>query len=236
MSFLFDIAKGILEDTTREVKSGRIVKNAGTAVVAGLAGAAIMKSMTKSNPSPVAYPQEYPQGPQNMSQSLPSMPVSAVGPTAPAAPIFSFYAIIEGVKRGPYNEVQFKRLIENDLANANTMVWKDGMTEWIPAGQVKMMEHLFTKQPPQQPQTQQPAQQVAPVMPQVPQQNAYYVNFNNQMVGPFNTQQLQHFAQTGEFNQQMYVWCEGMPEWKTAGNVEELAAFFGPAVPQMPTE
>ena len=226
MSFLLDIAKDILEDATDGLTSSsgrRLMRNAGTAVAAGLAGAAMIHGMNKNQPNPTITP--YPQ----MSQDAPP-PLPAASPLTPAAPVFSFYAIIEGVKRGPYNEIQFKRLVDNDLADANTMVWKDGMTEWQPAGQVKMMENIFSKQP----ISQQPAQPAAPAMPQMPQQKAYYVNLNNQMVGPFNTQQLQHFAQTGEFTQQMYVWCEGMPEWLTAGNVEELSALFGPAMPPMP--
>ena len=95
-----------------------------------------------------------------------------------------------------------------------------------------MMENIFSKQ--SQQENSQPAQPAAPAMPQMPQEKVYYVNLNNQMVGPFNTQQLQYFAQTGEFTRQMYVWCEGMPEWLTAGNVEELSAFFGPDMPPMP--
>ena len=237
MGFIFDIAKDIIEDATDGLKSStgrRFMRDAGAAVAAGLAGAAMMRGMNKNqpNPTPAAYPQGYPQMPQAMPQGSPP-PAPAVS-TAPAAPIFSFYAIIEGVKHGPYNEIQFKRLVDNNLAAANTMVWKEGMTEWKPAAQVKMMEHIFSPHSTQQAQAEQPAPQAAPAMPQMPQMKAYYVNLNNQMVGPFTTQQLQQFAQTGEFTQQMYVWCEGMPEWLTAGRVEELAPLFGPAMPQMP--
>ena len=235
MGFLLDIAKDLIEDAADEftgTSGRRLVRNAGTAVAAGLAGAAMMRGLNKNQPypNPSAYPQGYPQMPHNVPPLNPAMQQ-----VAPAAPVFSFYAIIEGVRRGPYNEIQFKRLVDNDLANADTMVWKEGMTEWQPAAQVKMMEHIFSNQPhSQSEQAQQPAQPAAPAMPQMPQQNAYYVNVNNQMVGPFTAPQLQHFAQTGEFNQQMWVWCEGMPEWKTAGDVEELAKLFGPAMPQMP--
>lgn len=239
MGILIDLAKDLLDDATYELTgtSGRrLVKNAGTAIAAGLAGAAMMRGINKNQPypNPSAFPQGYPQMPQNVPQG--PQPSPTMQQVAPAAPVFSFYAIIEGVRRGPYNEIQFKRLVENDLANADTMVWKEGMTEWQPAAQVKMMEHIFSKQPhsQSQQQSQQPTQPATPAMPQMPQQNAYYVNVNNQMVGPFTAAQLQHFAQTGEFNQQMWVWCEGMPEWKTAGEVEELAKFFGPAMPQMP--
>lgn len=227
MGILLDLAKGIIEEATDELtsaRSRRFVRDAGTAVAAGLAGAAMMRGMNKiqQNPTPAAYPQM----PQNMPQPAPAM-----SQVAPAAPIFSFYAIIEGVRRGPYNEIQFKRLVENDLADANTMVWQEGMAEWLPAAKVKMMEPVFNKN--SQQQSQEPAQP-DPAMPQMPVQKTYYVNLNNQMVGPFTKQQLQQFVQTGEFTQQMYVWCEGMPEWLTAGNVEDLSSLFGPAMPQMP--
>ncbi len=234
MGFLLDIAKDILDDATSELTSGqRLIRNAGSsvgsAVAAGLAGAALMRGINKNqpNPTPAAFPQAQPGTP-------PPVPVAST--MAPAPPVFSFYAIIEGVRRGPYNEVQFKRLVDNNLADATTMVWQDGMAQWLPAGDVKMMDKLFSKNKGQQPaqgQAQQP--QPTPLMPQMPQQKAYYVNVNNQMAGPFTTQQLQQFAQTGEFTRQMYVWCEGMPEWLTAGNVKELASLFGPAMPQMPT-
>lgn len=231
MGFLLDIAKDILDDATDELTSGRLVRNAGstlgTAVAAGLAGAAMMRGMNKNQPYPT--PSAYPQVPQGMAPGAPP-PAPLASPAAPAAPVFSFYAIIEGVRRGPYNEVQFRRLVENDLADASTMVWKEGMTEWQPAAQVKMMEHIFNKNA----QAQNAAPPAPPAAPAVPQSKAYYVNLNNQMVGPFTTSQLQQFAQTGEFTQQMWVWCEGMPEWKTAGDVEELSSLFGPAMPQMP--
>ena len=231
MGFILDIAKGILEDATDEMTNGRKLArtagNIGTAVAAGLAGAAMMRNMNKNQPYP--NPTAYPQGYQQMPQGTPPL-APAVSTATPAAPIFSFYAVIEGVKHGPYNEVQFKRLVDNDLADANTMVWQEGMTEWKPAGQVKMMERIFSPQA----QAEQPAQQATPTTPPMPQQKVYYVNLNNQMVGPFTTQQLQQFAKTGEFTQQMYVWCEGMPEWLTAGNVEELSSLFVPAMPQMP--
>ena len=232
MGLILDIAKNIIEDATDDLTSGRRLVNAGTAVAAGLAGAAMMRGLNKNQPYP--NPSAYPQGNQQMPQNVPqgAQPYPPMRPIAPAAPVFSFYAIIEGVKHGPYNEIQFKRLVENELANADTMVWQEGMTEWLPASQVKMMEHIFSTQ--SHNQSEHTAQPAAPAMPQMPQQNAYYVNVNNQMAGPFTAQQLQHFAQTGEFSQQMWVWCEGMTEWKTASDVEELAKLFGPAIPQMP--
>lgn len=226
MGLLFDLAD-LIEDAAdgfsgsslrRHTRS--LAAGAGLAAAAGLAGAMIAKSQSQNQPNPT---------PAAMPQNLPPLPVINQAP--PTAPTFSFYAIIEGEQHGPYNEVQFKRLVDNDLANAETQVWQEGMTQWMPAGQVEMMAKLF---PNQQQQEAAPAPQV-PQMPQMPQQKAYYVNVNNQMAGPFTSQQLQIFAQTGEFTQQMYVWCDGMPEWLTAGQVPELAQLFTNVAPPMPT-
>ena len=45
------------------------------------------------------------------------------------------YASIDNEQHGPYDEIQFKRLIENHLIDASTLVWQDGMPDWQPAGQ-----------------------------------------------------------------------------------------------------
>jgi len=234
MGILKSLAKDLLADTIVDnipsvslKKHGKkIAAGAGIAAAAGLTGAMLGRKTSQSGMAPAAQvPEDVPPLPAQSAAAVPSLPS---GPPAP--PAFSFYAMIEGKQRGPYDELQFKRLVENDLASASTLVWKEGMSDWMPAGEVKMMASIF----PQRPQVAAaPPAPAAPAMPQMPQR-AYYVNLNNQQVGPFNVQQLQHFAQTGEFTQQMFVWCEGMPQWLAAGAVPELAGIFGPAMPQMP--
>jgi len=162
---------------------------------------------------------------------LPSQPTPTTGFGAPPPPpVFAFYAMIDNVQRGPYNEIQFKRLVDNELASGDTLVWTEGMLDWKPAREVKMMSRIFPKQ-------KNIATNPTPAMPQMPQvleQSIYYVNINNQQAGPFTMQQLKQFAQTGEFTQQMYVWKEGMPQWLIAGQVQELASLFTPQMPPMP--
>lgn len=51
----------------------------------------------------------------------------------------------------------------------------------------------------------------------------FYINANNQQEGPI---ELSEFADHG-VTDQSFVWCEGMTEWKRAGDCEELADFFG---------
>ncbi len=63
---------------------------------------------------------------------------------------------------------------------------------------------------------------------------SYMVATNGQQSGPYNMQQLQQLAQNGQLTSQTYVWKQGMANWIPAGQVQELANLFPPAVPGMP--
>ncbi len=69
--------------------------------------------------------------------------------------------------------------------------------------------------------------------PPPPPQIQYNISVNGQQSGPFNWQQLQQMAQSGQFTKDTYVWKQGMANWELAGNVQELASLFG-AVPPPP--
>jgi len=239
MGLFFDLAKDLIADSAADIakkvateKGKKIALGAGVAAATGIGAAATGALLNKKRKatSPALAPPVLPQGnmppavPLYTSSALPSIPQATGRPAPPVPPKFSFYAMIEDVQRGPYNEVQFKRLVDNGLADADTLVWKEGMDDWLPACEVKMMAKLF-------PQHQK--QVSAPAMPQMPQ-TGYFVNVNNQRVGPFTVPQLQQFAQTGEFTAQMYVWCEGMAQWQEASSVAELEGLFAPQMPTMP--
>lgn len=63
--------------------------------------------------------------------------------TPPPPPAFSFYAMIENKQQGPYNWIQFKRLVDNDLVSKNTYVWCEGMSQWQYAKDVPEMAEFF---------------------------------------------------------------------------------------------
>ena len=78
----------------------------------------------------------------------------------PPPPAFSFYALIENKQYGPYNKIQFKRLVDNDMVNMDTLVWKEGMAQWQAAKDVPDLEEFFPKKsnqtPPPPPTTMGP--------------------------------------------------------------------------------
>lgn len=78
----------------------------------------------------------------------------------------------------------------------------------------------------QQPQQAPPIPGGAPVPPPVPVAVQYSVAINGQQYGPYNVQQMQQMAQSGQINASTLVWAPGMPQWVAASSVTELAKLF----------
>ena len=56
----------------------------------------------------------------------------------------------------------------------------------------------------------------------------YYIGKNNQRQGPYPVEKLLSYGVTPD----TLVWCSGMPGWKRANEVPEVAALFAPPQPQ----
>ena len=97
---------------------------------------------------------------KEISESVKSADVSK--PTVPPPPpTFSFYALIDNKQYGPYNKIQLRRLVDNDMVSEKTLVWKEGMDNWTPAKDVPEMEEFFPQKnssipPPPPPSPQGP--------------------------------------------------------------------------------
>lgn len=101
---------------------------------------------------------------KEISESVKSVDVSK--PTVPPPPpTFSFYALIENKQYGPYNKIQFKRLVDNDMVSEKTLVWKEGMDNWTPAKDVSEMEEFFPQKHPSTPPPPPPSPQGPPPPP-----------------------------------------------------------------------
>ena len=85
-----------------------------------------------------------------------------------------------------------------------------------------------------QPQ-QVPAIGGAAVPPPMPTSVQYTVAINGQQYGPYNVQQMQQMAQSGQINASTLVWAPGMPQWAAAGSVPELSQLFMATPPPMPS-
>ena len=89
-------------------------------------------------------------------------------------------------------------------------------------------------QPSQQPLQTPPMPNGAPVPPPMPNPVQYMVAINGQQYGPYNMQQMQQMAQSGQINTSVLVWAQGMPQWVAAGSVPELSQLFMATPPPMP--
>ena len=69
--------------------------------------------------------------------------------------------------------------------------------------------------------------------PPTPPVSLYMVYSDGNQSGPFNLQQLQSMVQNGQLTKDTHVWKQGMANWATAGNVQELSSLIG-AVPPPP--
>lgn len=78
-----------------------------------------------------------------------------------------YYLIINENQKGPFAR---EELLAQGLT-PTTMVWRDGMADWLPANEVAELQDLFYQQPQSQPtKCVQPGQQQYPQYPQYPQQ------------------------------------------------------------------
>ncbi|HNY44290.1 MAG: SPFH domain-containing protein [Bacteroidota bacterium] len=73
----------------------------------------------------------------------------AVPPPMPQA--LTFYAVINGAQAGPYDMNVLQQMVANGSINKDTLVWKQGMANWIAAGQVPELTGLFGAVPPPPP-------------------------------------------------------------------------------------
>lgn len=81
---------------------------------------------------------------QNMSQNN---NVNQQQNTTPP-PLTQYYVAINGQQSGPFGEQQLAQMAQSGQLTKDSLVWKNGMAEWLAAGQVPEVAKLFTQVPP----------------------------------------------------------------------------------------
>lgn len=84
------------------------------------------------------------------------------------------------------------------------------------------------------PQPSPAPQPPAATPPPLPGQRRYHVAANGQATGPFGQDELAAQARAGGLTRATLVWAEGMPQWRPAGEVEELAPLLASVPPPLP--
>lgn len=70
------------------------------------------------------------------------------GMTPPPIPVVAYHIAINGQAAGPFDIAALTQMANAAQITADTLVWKNGMTEWAKAGAVDELKSLFTIMPP----------------------------------------------------------------------------------------
>lgn len=78
--------------------------------------------------------------------NMPPMPFASA-PHSATAPQIQLFMAIGGQPYGPYDFMTLKSFIPSGQLTEQTLVWQQGMAEWIPAGQMPELRELFSYRP-----------------------------------------------------------------------------------------
>lgn len=81
---------------------------------------------------------------QNMSQNN---NINQQQNTTPP-PLNQYYVAVNGQQSGPFGWQQLAQMAQSGQLTKDSLVWKNGMAEWLAAGQVPEVAKLFTQVPP----------------------------------------------------------------------------------------
>ncbi|NDV96342.1 SPFH domain-containing protein [Dysgonomonas sp. 521] len=97
------------------------------------AGMAMANQMTQSMANQMQN-----QNTQNTQQGTP--------PPVPGA--ISYYVAVNGQQAGPFDKAGLIELVKNSTLTRDTLVWKNGLSDWASAGNQSDLQELFTMTPP----------------------------------------------------------------------------------------
>lgn len=82
------------------------------------------------------------QIPRMMNSVMPNQQGGQTPPPITSAGV-QLYASINGNQAGPFSEQEFIALIQKQLVTKDTLVWKNGLSNWLPATQVPEVGKLL---------------------------------------------------------------------------------------------
>jgi membrane protease subunit (stomatin/prohibitin family) len=91
-------------------------------------------AMANKLAQPAGQPAQSPQGPPPLPQAL------------------TYYVAVNGQQSGPFDMTVLKNMANSGSLTRNTLVWKQGMSNWLAAEQTDDLKSLFPQLPPPLPQ------------------------------------------------------------------------------------
>ena len=90
---------------------------------------------------------------QNIAGTMNGMMSGINSPTPPPIPSVMFYVAVNSSSTGPYDMNTLTQMISAGTLTSSTLVWKQGMVNWEPAGNIAEFKTLFGATPPPVPPT-----------------------------------------------------------------------------------
>ena len=56
-----------------------------------------------------------------------------------------WYYAVEGASIGPVSQSEFESLVRSGTIRSDTLVWQEGMADWLPYGRARMPIHLWVR-------------------------------------------------------------------------------------------
>lgn len=70
------------------------------------------------------------------------------GTTPPPIPTVAYHLAVNGQATGPYDLNMLRQMATTGQFNADSLVWKNGMAEWVKAGTIDELKSMFAVMPP----------------------------------------------------------------------------------------
>jgi len=72
-------------------------------------------------------------------------------PAPPPPPTVQFFTVVNGQQKGPYSTEQLSQMAAQKTISPDTLVWKQGMSNWTAAKSVPELTNIFTPSAPPPP-------------------------------------------------------------------------------------
>lgn len=122
---------------------------------------------------------------------------------------------VENAKsNGKYTKAEMISFFNEGRITASTYVWKNGMDDWKHFNETEL-----ASVEPECDQVQEEHIEEQTVEKETNEFNQwYYINAQNEQVGPISENEIISLLASGTLNQNTYVWCSGMEDWEFVKN------------------
>ncbi len=138
-------------------------------------------------------------------------------PPPPEDRLAGFWVLMDGQPR-QLSKAELLEAIRAGRITRETMVWRQGMEGWKPAGEVEVLQSQLA--------------QAAPPPPPPPAR--FHVLLEGQQQGPLTLDEIARLVREGRITGRTLVWKPGLEGWTEAAKVPELAGLLKQAGPPKP--